>query len=537
MRLATLLNQDLSAQAIRDINVDPSLTGRLLATRWISERLAQHPDVHEFAAFSCGAEYAPGAPHLPDGNEIIPGICCMPFETVGKWLSADAAWIEPARHYWWQPATIRQAIGKAFPIVSLMYSIGYIGQSLPLIASLASPRYPGDVVVAPSQVSARAFSAQCASLIYTLRLPAPPPDVVVVPYGVPAVVHNLPQEIARDYLGWDVTPIVLFVGRLHQEDKADFRALFEATARLAAQAISFRLVLAGAGTDADVRWLKALALAYGIGEIATIQANVSETDKHLLLSACDVFVSPSNTTSESFGLSIVEAMLHARPIVCTAWSGYREIVRDGIDGLLVNVWWGADASRDFDLPFTIGRLPATSMATVVAIDVAHLTDCLKRVISSRELSRRFGLSGRKRALRSFSLDRTVENLVSVLKDARKACTTVDAPPRHLQTASTLAAYANRMLDPISQLTLDHDADLSRLIESDVLLVKRGRHLLDYLDKYGTVSAGMGDAFQMLRRGLLRVSVTETAPAKEEASGLRLTRADAVAAAARPATTP
>ena len=54
-----------------------------------------------------------------------------------------------------------------------------------------------------------------------------------------------------------------------------------------------------------------------------------------LLCALDVFVSASET--ESFGLSIVEAMASGTAVVATRTDGAQEVVEDGITGVLVNI--------------------------------------------------------------------------------------------------------------------------------------------------------------------------------------------------------
>jgi len=58
-------------------------------------------------------------------------------------------------------------------------------------------------------------------------------------------------------------------------------------------------------------------------------------DAEKLLCALDVFVSASET--ESFGLSIVEAMASGTAVVATRTEGAQEVVEDGVTGVLVNI--------------------------------------------------------------------------------------------------------------------------------------------------------------------------------------------------------
>ena len=53
-----------------------------------------------------------------------------------------------------------------------------------------------------------------------------------------------------------------------------------------------------------------------------------------LLAACDI-VAHTSTAPEPFGKAIIEGMASGRPVIATAAGGAVEIIRDGIDGLLV----------------------------------------------------------------------------------------------------------------------------------------------------------------------------------------------------------
>jgi glycosyltransferase involved in cell wall biosynthesis len=168
--------------------------------------------------------------------------------------------------------------------------------------------------------------------------------------------------------------------------------------------------------------------------------NVSEVEKHLLYSGCDLFVSPANSVSESFGLSVVEAMLHGAPVVCTAWSGYREIVRDGIDGLLVPVVWRR-TSEPLDLRFTLGT--RDSLSSEVRIERDGLAARIGQLLDSGALRRRMGEQGRKRAEARFLIGRVIDDVVSVLAQARAECDKPDEPAARspIKLASAFRRYA------------------------------------------------------------------------------------------------
>ena len=72
---------------------------------------------------------------------------------------------------------------------------------------------------------------------------------------------------------------------------------------------------------------------------------VSEEVKRQALAAADVAISLVDNAQETFGLAVAEAMAAGLPLVASDWSGYRDLVRDGIDGFLIPTAWADSASR------------------------------------------------------------------------------------------------------------------------------------------------------------------------------------------------
>ncbi len=291
--------------------------------------VAAHPDVAEFAICDRDAR-------------VVPDATAVAASRLGAWLANadDAVWFEPARHYWWKAALARQHTGARVPIVTMLHGLGYSRQVAPLLSSLAAPSAPGDVIIAPSEASATALRTQCANLIDVLGLNRQPPPITVIPYGVPPVVTT-PREAARGVrLGRHAGRAVRRTA-VHGGQGGLQRALRRRGAAANRRHRLSASCMAGTCTDGWLDTLRRHAQAHGIGD-ADMRPNVS-TSRSTSLSAPATSSSPPRTPSPSrSALTLVEAMLHAAPVVATDWSGYREIVRDGMDGFLVPTAWRMD---------------------------------------------------------------------------------------------------------------------------------------------------------------------------------------------------
>lgn len=123
-------------------------------------------------------------------------------------------------------------------------------------------------------------------------------------------------------------PVLLWVSRL--DPQKGFRVLLRAFARLAREHPNLSLVVAGDGRDRDALGLLSEAERARVVMLGA----VPHGDLPPYYGAADVFVAPA-TGQESFGYVLVEAMASGLPVVASDIAGYREVVRGGVEGLLV----------------------------------------------------------------------------------------------------------------------------------------------------------------------------------------------------------
>jgi phosphatidyl-myo-inositol alpha-mannosyltransferase len=147
----------------------------------------------------------------------------------------------------------------------------------------------------------------------------------IVPNGVDVQAFSDP---GRSVEGLQEGPKILWVNRL--DPQKGFEIMLRAFEQLASEVGDVHLLVAGDGRDRVL--LRSLPgdLRSRILRLGT----VPHEELPRYHAAADVFVSPA-TGQESFGIVLVEAMAAGVPVVASDIEGYREVVRDGVDGLLV----------------------------------------------------------------------------------------------------------------------------------------------------------------------------------------------------------
>lgn len=189
-------------------------------------------------------------------------------------------------------------------------------------------------------------------------------------------------------------PTVLFVGGL--EPRKGLEYLVHALEFVVDKVPETRMIAVAKtgfrGTD-EVGWFKVLADRLALTEHIEFHESVSQDKMLEFYAECDVLVLPSKT--EGWGLALMEAMACRKPVVASRVGGIPELVRDGIDGILVD--------------------PG---------DVSELANAIVRLLTDRKLNSKMGGSGAER-VRQFSWDstaavvrRSYEDVLSKWKNTR-----------------------------------------------------------------------------------------------------------------------
>jgi len=156
-----------------------------------------------------------------------------------------------------------------------------------------------------------------------------PADYRIIPNGIDYPLFNTRYPRLEQLA--DERPTVLFVGRL--EKRKGLRYLLRAWPLVLERMPDARLVVVGRGRPLE--GYKRFAARQGWSASDVIFAGyVSAEDLPRYYQACDVFCAP-NTGQESFGIVLLEAMAAGAPIVASDIPGYRDVVTNGIEGLLV----------------------------------------------------------------------------------------------------------------------------------------------------------------------------------------------------------
>lgn len=142
-----------------------------------------------------------------------------------------------------------------------------------------------------------------------------------------------------------------------------------------------------AGEGSSLESMERLATTLGVQDRVRFLGRVSEDNLPKVYAACDVFVLPSVSRLEAFGIVALEAMATGKPVVVADIPGVREVIEDGREGIL------ADPMNPQDLARKIERL-----------------------LADPDLRAEMGRRGREKVLAMFTTETVTDQVLRVYQD-------------------------------------------------------------------------------------------------------------------------
>ncbi len=153
-------------------------------------------------------------------------------------------------------------------------------------------------------------------------------DYEIIPNGIDLERFSPEVKPLPEYL--DGKKNILFVGRL--ESRKGLIYLLRAYWRIKRQIPESRLIVVGPGTRLRRRFESWVA-HYHLKDVVFV-GYVSQEELPRYYKTADIFCAPA-TDRESFGIVLLEAMAMGKPIVASNIEGFRCVITNGVEGIMV----------------------------------------------------------------------------------------------------------------------------------------------------------------------------------------------------------
>jgi starch synthase len=340
------------------------------------------------------------------------------------------------------------------------------------------------------------------------------PQFPVIPLGIHTEdfqFSNDQKQSYRQQLGIAENEIaVLFMGRLSFHAKAHPLAMYQALQQAIGKTQK-KICLIECGWFAnefiEKAYQDAARLACPDVRVITLDGRIAEQRQAAWASA-DIFCSLSDNIQETFGIVPIEAMAAGLPVVVSDWDGYKDTVRDGIDGFRIPTWLpqaglGGDLAFRHALGIDTYDMYCGHTCSLIPVDIEATARAFETLFMSPDKRRTMGEEGRRRASEIYDwkvIIRQYEELWAQLVEIRKSKGSEfkNQPqnwPARLDPFGSFAAYPTNIISLNTVFALvdaTPEATMQRLeAYLKLAMVNFAKHIIPNGDEISLIINGLG----------------------------------------------
>jgi glycosyltransferase involved in cell wall biosynthesis len=492
----------------------PRLMGRQAAGAGLVRAVAQAADLKQVGCFAAGAAHAQECERMLRGHGFDGAVVHIAHGRPQD-IAPFGTLYQPA------PALDRLAwrrlgLGeRSYSLCGVTHTTASHAVMTAIAGLLVAPLRSWDALVCTSRVvrdSVRTVLEQQADYLRA-RLGARHfelPQLPLIPLGVHCRDFAPDQNrraAVRARLGIGSADVAfLFLGRLSFHAKAHPQQMFTALERAGKDGRQVHLLLCGwfANESIEQAFHEAAAALCPSVRLTVLDGRVPALQRDAW-AAADVFTALADNVQETFGLAPIEAMAAGLPCVVSDWNGYRDTVRDGVDGYRIpTVMPGAGAGLDLAQRYDDGvdsyDMYCGHTSQAVALDGTLLAQAYERLIKDAGLRRELGANALLRAQREFDwagVFARYRALWSELDERRRADASLapalpPAVPDRLDPFALFATYPSMQITPLSLVEFAPDASLALVRQYRELAINRFTVAsLPTLEEFGQIFGSMG----------------------------------------------
>ncbi|MEI6746107.1 MAG: glycosyltransferase family 4 protein [Methylococcaceae bacterium] len=315
------------------------------------------------------------------------------------------------------------------------------------------------------------------------------PQFPVIPLGIHCDDFNFTEENranARKALNIETDEIVLvFVGRLSFHAKAHPHAMYLAAQEVAkSTGKKITLVQCGwFGNDAiQASFVEGAAQFCPDVRAIFVDGRIPELARHSWAGA-DIFISLSDNIQETFGITPIEAMAAGLPVIVSDWNGYKDTVRDGIDGFRIPTFMpppnlGENFAKSHEAGTVNYDIYCGLICQTISISMEALVEKITMLVENPDLRQKMGNAGKVQARTHFDwsvIYKKYQTLYAELQTVRHSAQQDEVWQKKLNAAPPIASnrldpfysfghYPTTLIQPQTVVTLQANGTLENYSE-------------------------------------------------------------------------